>query len=95
MASVTVEPGPGGIPRIRRMDRPLDPSDRFLAIATAMLAMAGLVVATLMPAPMLLVTATCCAAAELAVRFQPAESMPRAPAQVVPLRPGRAAPAGR
>jgi len=96
MASVTVEPGRDGIPTIRPIVRPLEPAERCTAIATVMLAMAGLVVATLMPAPMLAVAATCCAAAEIAVRLQPVALRRETPADVLHIRRGRPAPsAGR
>ena len=96
MASVTVEPGRDGIPRIRPIDRPLDPAERCTAIATVMLVMAGLVVATLMPTPMLAVAAICCAAAEIAVRLRSAALWHETPADVLDIRRGRSAPgAGR
>jgi hypothetical protein len=89
MASVVVEPGRDGIPRIRSLDRPLDPAERCTAIATVMLSMAGLVVATLMPAPMLAVAATCCAAAEIAVRLRTAALRREVPAEVLDLARAR------
>jgi hypothetical protein len=56
--------------------------------------MAGLVVATLMPIPMLAVTATCCAAGEIAVRLGPVAPRRGAPAEVHELG-RRAAPGAR
>lgn len=95
MTTVTVEARRDGIPRIRRCGRPLDASERWIAIVTVMFAMAALVVATLMPPPMLLVAAACCAAGEVAVRVSPAAELREKPAEVLPLRTGTAVSSGR
>jgi hypothetical protein len=92
MASVTVEVGRDGIPRIHPLDRPLPPADRYVAIFTVLMAAAGLVIATAMPPQALGMAAGCCAAAEISVRLRELSRRRGPPAEVRELgrRRGRA-----
>jgi hypothetical protein len=89
MASVTVQVGRDGIPRILPLHRPLPPAERYTAIFTVMMAAAGLVVATAMPPPALGLAAGCCLSAEIAVRLRDLALRCNAPADVRELRPRR------